>query len=58
MPSNKKKSEENKTSHTPKIDKKLCTRRQFIGTIAGIGAVGLIGGAAKKPKDKEPDAPI
>ena len=58
MPKNKNKSEENKTSHTPKPDKNLCTRREFIGTIAGIGAIGLIGGAAKKPKDKKSETPV
>ena len=58
MPGRKERSGKHKTLHTPEKNKNLFTRRDFIGTIAGIGAVGLIGGAAKKPKDKEPDAPI
>jgi len=58
MPNRKERSEKHKTSRAPEKNKNLLTRRNFIGTIAGIGAVGLIGGAAKKPKDKKPEAPI
>lgn len=58
MSSTKEKSEKHKTSRAPGKNKNLFTRRDFIGTIAGIGAIGLIGGAAKKPKDKKSETPV
>ena len=58
MSDKKERSEEEKSPHAPEKDKNLFTRRDFIGTIAGIGAIGLIGGAAKKPKKKESEMPI
>jgi len=41
-----------------KKGKNLFTRRDFIGTAAAIGAMSLIGGAAKKEKEKKPETPI
>ncbi|MHC4483500.1 MAG: hypothetical protein ACYSW4_08135, partial [Planctomycetota bacterium] len=50
----------NRTSPPQKKDKNLLSRRNFIrGTIAaGIGATGLNGYAASKPKEKESKMPI
>ena len=47
-----------KSSHTRRKDKNLLTRRGFIGTVAGMGATGLLAGGAKKPKEKESKMPI
>jgi hypothetical protein len=47
-----------KSSHAPQKDKNLLTRRSFIGTAAGMGAMGLLAGGAKKPKEKESKMPI
>jgi hypothetical protein len=47
-----------KSSHTPEKDKNLLTRRGFIGTVAGMGAMGLLTGGAKKQKEKEPKMPV
>ena len=47
-----------KSSHAPEKDKNLLTRRGFIGTAAGMGAMGLLTGGAKKPKEKESKMPI
>jgi len=47
-----------KSCHTPRKDKNLLTRRSFIGTVAGMGAVGLLAGGAKKPKEKGTEMPI
>jgi len=58
MSSKKEKSEKSKTYRSSSKNKNLITRRDFIGTIAGIGAASLITGAANKPKDKESKTPI
>ena len=47
-----------KSSHARQKDKNLLTRRGFITTAAGMGAVGLLTGGAKKPKEKESKMPI
>ena len=47
-----------KSSQTSEKDKNLLTRRSFIGTAAGMGAVGLFAGGAKKPKEKEAEMPV
>jgi len=58
MPGNKKKSEQTETSQTQKTGKSLLTRRDFIGTVAAVGAMGVTGAATEKPKDKNSKAPI
>ncbi len=47
-----KKRTQEKSSHASEKDKNLLTKRGFIGTVAGTGAVGLLAGGAKKPKEK------
>ena len=54
----KKKRTQEKSSHASEKDKNLLTRRGFIGTVAGMGAVGLLAGGAKKPKEKGTEMPI
>jgi len=58
MSDKKKRAAKEKSSHTQKKDKNLLTRRGFIGTAAGMGAMGLLTGGAKKPKEKESKMPI
>ncbi len=58
MSDKKKRAAKEKSSRTQKKDKNLLTRRGFIGTAAGMGAMGLLTGGAKKPKEKESKMPI
>jgi len=58
MSDKKKTTAKEKSSHTLKKDKNLLTRRSFIGTVAGMGAAGMLAGGAKKPKEKETEMPI
>ena len=58
MSDKKKTTAKEKSSHTPEKDKNLLTRRSFIGTVAGMGAAGLLAGGAKKPREKETEMPI
>ena len=53
MSTKKKKVVQEKTFHTPEKDKNLLTRRDFIGTVAGIGAMGLVEGPGKKIKEHQ-----
>ena len=58
MANKKRNSKREKSSHAPKKDKNLLTRRSFIGTVAGMGAMGLVAGGAEKPKEKESKMPV
>ena len=58
MSDKKKTTGKEKSSRTPEKDKNLLTRRSFIGTVAGMGAAGMLAGGAKKPKEKETEMPI
>ena len=50
--------EREKSSHTPQKDKYSLTRRNFIATAGGMGAVGLVAGATQKPKETESKMPV
>ncbi len=53
MSDEKKKRTREKSFHTPEKDKNMLTRRSFIGTVAGMGAVGLVRGTGKKLKEQK-----
>jgi len=54
MLNKKKRKEKEKSFNAPKNKKNLFTRRNFMGTLAGIGAIGLIPGCAKQPEEEMP----
>ena len=47
-----------KPFQAPRKDKSLLTRRDFIGAVAAVGAMGLTGNAANKPKQDDSEMPI
>ena len=51
-------SKKEKSFHTPKKDKNLLTRRNFISAAAGMGAMGVIAKGAKKTKEDESKMPV
>ena len=58
MSDKKRNKRKEKSSHRLKKDNGLITRRGFIAASAGMGAMGLLAGGAKKPKDKESKIPV
>ena len=58
MSDKKEKAKKASTSHRPKKNENLLTRRDFIGTMAGIGAIGLTATAAASSKDKQTKMPV
>jgi len=54
----KRKSRKNKTSCQIEKNKDLLTRRDFLGTMTAVGAVGLIRAAAKSSQQEKQKMPI
>lgn len=58
MSNEKKTAAKEKSSRTSEKDENLLTRRGFIGTVAGMGAAGLLASGAKKTKERGTEMPI